>query len=54
MNITMQSIEKAPNGYYVVPCDGRHETNFHKYLYYSKKEVLEIWRETHDDFEQSH
>jgi hypothetical protein len=47
MNVTEQDIQKTGTGYYQLPCDGRHDLLSHKYLYYTKKEVLAVWKENH-------
>lgn len=44
---TEKDIETTPNGYYRLPCDGRHDMSNHFYLYYTKKEVMKLWREDH-------
>ena len=46
---TEQDIRKTKTGYYVLPCDGSHElpTGNHLYLYYTKKEVIRLWRQEH-------
>jgi hypothetical protein len=43
---TEKDIVLLDSGFYHLPCDGRHPHN-HKYLYYTKKEVLRLWREEH-------
>lgn len=48
MVITEKDIEKTRDGYYLLPCDGRHEPNWHKYLYYTKKEVVRLWKDAHE------
>ena len=44
---TEKDIETTANGYYSLECDGRHDFPFHRYLYYTKKEILKMWRENH-------
>lgn len=44
---TEKDIEVTRDGYYLLECDGRHFPSFHKYLYYTKKEVMQLWREDH-------
>jgi hypothetical protein len=44
---TLKSIEKTKTGFYRLPCDGTHDYPYHFYLYYTKKEVLQIWRKEH-------
>jgi hypothetical protein len=47
MRPTEKDIAQTRDGYYFLDCDGRHEPSWHKYLYYSKKQVLALWREAH-------
>ena len=42
-----KDIEKTSDGFYYLDCDGRHEPSWHKYLYYTKKEVIKLWRIDH-------
>lgn len=44
---TEKDIEVTRDGYYFLDCDGRHEPSWHKYLYYTKKEVIRLWRADH-------
>jgi hypothetical protein len=44
---TEKEIEVTRDGYYYLDCDGRHTPSFHKYLYYTKREVISLWREDH-------
>lgn len=44
---TEKDIQVTRDGYYLLDCDGRHTPAWHKYLYYTKKEVLHLWREQH-------
>ena len=44
---TESDIEVTRDGYYYLDCDGRHDPAWHKYLYYTKKEVIKLWRESH-------
>jgi hypothetical protein len=48
-NPTVRDITTTPSGYYKLACDGRHETPYggHLYLYYTKREVIQLWREEH-------
>jgi len=41
---TERDIKLLRNGFYQLDCDGRHNFD-HKYLYYTKKEVIRLWRE---------
>lgn len=42
-----KDIESTRDGYYFLECDGRHYPQFHKYLYYTKKQVISLWRKEH-------
>jgi hypothetical protein len=44
---TERDIELTRTGYYRLPCDGRHETVSHMYLYYTKREVIRLWKTEH-------
>jgi len=44
---TESDIVANHNGYYELECDGRHDHSRHLYLYYTKKEVMKLWREEH-------
>jgi|14BtaG_2_1085337.scaffolds.fasta_scaffold35347_3 hypothetical protein len=44
---TEKDIEVTRDGYYFLDCDGRHTPSWHKYLYYTKREVISLWREDH-------
>lgn len=44
---TLKDITVTKDGYYYLDCDGRHEPSWHKYLYYSKREVIWLWRRDH-------
>lgn len=44
---TEKDIKLTPEGFYHLDCDGRHTPSWHKYLYYTKKEVMRLWRESH-------
>ena len=44
---TESDIMKTGYGYYSLQCDGRHGFTFHRYLYYTKKEILKLWRADH-------
>jgi hypothetical protein len=45
--VKLKDIELTTSGYYRLPCDGRHDYLYHFYMYYSKREVLEMWRAEH-------
>jgi hypothetical protein len=45
MNTT--HIQKTASGFYRLPCDGRHDRSNHFYMYYTKREVMRLWREEH-------
>jgi len=47
MRPTEKDIETTPNGFYRLACDGRHDHRDHFYLYYTKKEVIRMWRADH-------
>jgi len=47
MRPTEKDIETTASGFYRLPCDGRHDHSFHFWLYYTKKEVMKMWREEH-------
>lgn len=32
---------------YRLPCDGRHDHAYHRYITFSKKEVMKMWRKDH-------
>lgn len=49
---TERDIEKTDGGYYRLDCDGRHDPSWHRYMYYTKKEVIKLWREQHPKDEQ--
>jgi hypothetical protein len=45
---TLKDIYKAyPSGAYILDCDGTHDFPRHIYYFYTKKEVLRLWREEH-------
>jgi hypothetical protein len=44
---TERDIKKTDSGYCWLDCDGRHDFVYHRYLYYTKKEVLKRWRDDH-------
>ena len=46
MRPTEKDIKKTTTGYYQLDCDGRHHHN-HMYLYYTKKEIMKLWRKEH-------
>lgn len=47
MKVTEKDITMTPSGYHRLPCDGRHDNSYHFYMYYTKKEIVKMWRETH-------
>jgi hypothetical protein len=47
--VTMKDIVTTPSGYYRLPCDGSHPHANHFYLYYTKPEVIRMWREEHSN-----
>jgi hypothetical protein len=45
---TEANIDKAyPSGAYLLDCDGRHDYPRHIYYFYTKKEVIRLWRADH-------
>jgi hypothetical protein len=47
MKPTTKDIEATASGYYRLPCDGTHEHAYHFYMYYTKSEVIQMWKEEH-------
>lgn len=47
MKPTTKDIETTASGFYRLPCDGSHEHRYHFYLYYTKREVIQMWRNEH-------
>lgn len=47
MNI--KDIEVTASGFYRLPCDGQHDHGYHFYLYYTKKEVIKMWKDEHKE-----
>lgn len=50
---TKKDIEVTRDGYYYLECDDRHNPPWHKYLYYTKDEVITMWRLDHPRKEQA-
>ena len=44
---TQKDIDSTASGYRRLPCDGRHEHTYHFYMYYTKKEIISMWKEQH-------
>jgi hypothetical protein len=44
---TEKDIDTTASGYYRLPCDGRHDYSYHFYMYYTKREIVKMWREEH-------
>ena len=42
-------IETTASGFYRLPCDGRHDFSYHFYMYYSKRDVVRMWKEDHSN-----
>jgi hypothetical protein len=49
MKVQTTDIEFTPSGFHRLPCDGRHDHAYHFYMYYTKREILKMWREDHKD-----
>jgi hypothetical protein len=47
MRPTEKDIKKTASGFYRLDCDGRHDHSSHFYLYYTKKQVIKMWRDEH-------
>jgi len=47
MKHTTKDIEMTASGFYRLPCDGRHDYTNHFYMYYTKKEVIQMWNHEH-------
>lgn len=44
---TEKDITTTASGFYRLACDGRHDFSWHFFLYYTKKDVMRMWREQH-------
>ena len=49
MKLTTKDIETTASGFYRLPCDGKHNHAYHFYLYYTKKEVVKMWKDEHKE-----
>jgi hypothetical protein len=47
MKVKTTDIERTASGFDRLPCDGRHDTAFHFYMYYTKREIVASWRDAH-------
>lgn len=47
MKVKTTDIERTASGFDRLPCDGRHATAFHFYMYYTKREIVASWRDAH-------
>lgn len=47
MRPTEKDIQTTTGGYYYLPCDGRHDPMWHRYMFYTKKQVIQMWRDEH-------
>lgn len=44
---TSKDIDITPSGYHRLPCDGRHGYSYHFYMYYTKREIISMWKKEH-------
>jgi len=45
---TEKDIQRSnPSGAYFLGCGGRHDSLYHVYYFFTKKEVVRRWREEH-------
>jgi hypothetical protein len=49
MKPTTKDIEVTASGFYRLACNGEHDHAYHFYLYYTKREVIKMWKETHNE-----
>ncbi len=47
MTPTTKDIETTASGFYRLPCDGTHDHSYHFYMYYTKREVIKMWKKEH-------
>jgi hypothetical protein len=47
MKPTIKDIETTASGFRRLPCDGRHDHAYHFYLYYTKREIIQMWKHEH-------
>jgi hypothetical protein len=40
-------IEVTASGFHRLPCDGRHDHSYHFYMYYTKREIVQMWKREH-------
>lgn len=49
MKLTTKDIQTTASGFYRLPCDGKHNHAYHFYLYYTKKDVIRMWKDEHKE-----
>jgi len=39
--------QTGDGNWYLLECDGRHDFRWHRYIFYTKKEVVKMYNEQH-------
>jgi hypothetical protein len=47
-NPTTKDLVVTASGFYRLPCNGEHDFAYHFYMYYSKQEIIKMWKSEHN------
>ena len=45
---TTKDLAVTASGFYRLPCNGEHDFSYHFYMYYSKREIIKMWKAEHN------